>query len=106
MRELRDIDVHTADIPTTTKEKAIPAYSGGTMGSDGVIGSGGAIGFMAVNAPVDAMVPNPDPHGTPAAAPAWIMRTEIYLDGVAAGEMCERFLDLAERLIAKFRDDV
>lgn len=88
MQNLRDLDVHEADIKTTIKQKAIPAHH---------------FQGMTVRGPPGHLIPNPVPGGDPPFAPAWVIGNEVYLDADEVAAACEKFLSLAERLLAEFQ---
>jgi hypothetical protein len=88
MTKLRDLDVHEDDIPTSIKEKAIPALS---------------VRGFTVSTPPGVLMPNPDPKGLPKFATAWVIGQEVLLEAGEAAGKCERYIDLLTRLVKEFQ---
>jgi len=89
MRELRNLDVHEKDIETSVKQTAVPAIM--------------VPGVTSWFVPGEAMLPNPDPQGTPAYAPAWVYGQQIQLEAADAATTCEKYLDLLRRFVKEFQ---
>jgi hypothetical protein len=88
MQDLRDLDVHETDIKTTVKQNATPAH---------------LVPGVTVWGPPGILLPNPEPGGDPPFAPAWVIGHEVYVAADEAATACEKFLNLAERLVAEFQ---
>ncbi len=89
MKTYRDIDVHRGAFKTTEKAKPVPAHM---------------VPGVQVFGPVDALIPNPDPGGTPRFAPAWIIGQEVYVKEEEATQACGKYLELMENLVRQFQN--